>query len=330
MKAFLCAYWREKRGAFAVFIAVSAIFIACLALYRIPPEAALYPALLSAGVLALLLAFDVRRAWRTHRSFLRLEKLPPEQIDVLPKPRTVAQADCQRLVEKLCCEQRELSAKTAAQYADILDYYTLWAHQIKTPIASMRLTLQAGEHESSDALTHDLQRIEQYVQMALVFLRLDSGTTDLVIQRCDLDGIIRPVIHKLASQFIHRKLSLDYEPLSETVLTDEKWLSFVVEQVLTNALKYTPHGGVRIFLEQPKTLCIRDTGIGIAPEDLPRVFDKGYTGLNGRLDKKASGIGLYLCRRICIRLGHTIQIESRLGQGTTVRIDLSVREIQAE
>ena len=114
------------------------------------------------------------------------------------------------------------------------------------------------------------------------------------------------------------------------MVTDEKWLLFVVEQVISNALKYTYEGSISIWLEEPKTLCIGDTGIGIAPEDLPRVFDKGYTGYNGRNDKKASGIGLYLCKRICANLSHKIKLESVLGKGTVVYIDLNRTEREYE
>ena len=108
------------------------------------------------------------------------------------------------------------------------------------------------------------------------------------------------------------------------VLTDEKWLVFVLEQILSNALKYTKSGSIHIYLspDAPKTLVIEDTGIGIAAEDLPRIFEKGFTGCNGRTDKKASGIGLYLCRRICRNLSHTITAQSQTDQGTTIRIGM--------
>ena len=119
-----------------------------------------------------------------------------------------------------------------------------------------------------------------------------------------------------------RKLTLDYKPVDVSVVTDEKWLLFVIEQLLSNALKYTLSGSVSIYLEAPRTLCIADTGIGIAPEDLPRIFERGYTGINGRDDKKASGIGLYLCRRICRSLGHSITASSS-ENGTVIRIDMS-------
>ena len=125
-----------------------------------------------------------------------------------------------------------------------------------------------------------------------------------------------------AKQFIRRRIRLDYKETGLTVLTDEKWLSFAIEQLLANALKYTREGGeIRIYAEGA-ALCIEDTGIGIAAEDLPRVFEKGYTGCNGRTDKKSTGIGLYLCRKILDKLGHGISIESEIGAGTKVKVYL--------
>ena len=217
----------------------------------------------------------------------------------------------------------ERETADAARYREMVDYYTAWVHQIKTPIAAMRLTLQPDDTPNARRLMSQLLRIEQYVDMVLMYLRLDEGTSDYVIRACDLDGIIRQSLRKFAGEFIDRKLTLHYEPLHLSVVTDEKWLGFVVEQVLSNALKYTPAGGrIRIYGDG-ETLVIADSGIGIRPEDLPRVFEKGFTGYNGREDKKSTGIGLYLCRRVMDRLNHGISIVSRPGQGTLVRLDLS-------
>ena len=151
---------------------------------------------------------------------------------------------------------------------------------------------------------------------------LGSDSSDYVIRSCALDDIVRPAVRRFAGEFIQRKIQLNYQMLNYTVITDEKWLGFVVEQVLSNALKYTPQGSVSIYMEPEGVLCIRDTGIGIAPEDLPRVFEKGYTGYNGRSHRKASGLGLYLCREILTRLGHSVSAESQVDHGTTIRIDL--------
>ena len=162
------------------------------------------------------------------------------------------------------------------------DYYTLWAHQIKTPIAAMDLILQTQRQPENSSLRHELFQIQQYVEMVLCYLRLDSDTTDFVIRTYDLDGILRAAIRKFASSFIRKQLQLRYTPVSCQVLTDEKWLLFVLEQILSNAVKYTPRGSVTIRLEEPQILVIEDTGLGIAPEDLPRIFDRGYTGQMGR------------------------------------------------
>ena len=151
-----------------------------------------------------------------------------------------------------------------------------------------------------------------------------------MIREYELDGIVRQAVRMYASVFIRKKLRLIYEPLELKILTDEKWLLFVISQVLSNALKYTPSGTVTIYKKEPQTLCIKDTGIGIAPEDLPRIFEKGYTGSNGRADKKASGIGLYLCRRICTNLGHKITVHSVPGEGTEVCIYLERVDLEIE
>ena len=162
-------------------------------------------------------------------------------------------------------------------------------------------------------------------------VRLDSDSSDFLLRRCDLDAILRPAVRKFAPQFIRRHLTLRYEPVGKTVLTDEKWLGFVIEQVLSNAVKYTPEGGtVTVSCTDAPALLISDTGIGVEPEDLPRVFEQGFTGYNGRADKKATGLGLYLCRRVCRKLGHTIAMDSRVGEGTTVTIGLARTEREHE
>ena len=232
------------------------------------------------------------------RERLRLREAILTEWNNLPEERTLEQADYGDMIRSLGRQLRQETAAQEAQRQDMLDYYTTWVHQIKTPMAVMKLYLGAESPEHR-AMGAELFRMEQYVDMVLMYLRLDEGTSDYVIRACDLDGIIRQSLRKFAGEFIDRKLTLHYEPLHLSVVTDEKWLGFVVEQVLSNALKYTPEGGsITIDAEAPATLCIRDTGIGITAEDLPRIFDRGYTGRNGRTYRQASGIGLYLCRRL--------------------------------
>ena len=331
MAPFLKAYWKQCRKGLGIFLLFSLIFLGVFLLYGIPMEAVLYPAILCGLLGVIFLVLDVRRAWRTYRQLEILKTLPASLMEPFPEPDTMEAAEYQEIVQTLREGQKQLESGMALRYEEMVEYYTIWAHQIKTPIASMRLTLQNEDSELSRRLSEDLLRIEQYVEMVLCYLRLDSSSTDYVFQEYDLDSIVKQAVRKFAGQFIRRKIRLDYQPLHTRVVTDEKWLLFVVEQVLSNALKYTPAAGtVTIDLEEPKTLCIRDTGMGIAPEDLPRVFEKGYTGYNGRNDKKASGIGLYLCRRICKNLNHVISVDSSLDSGTVVRIRLEQAKLGKE
>jgi signal transduction histidine kinase len=236
----------------------------------------------------------------------------------------------QELIVKILEDKKRLENEMNIKYSDMNEYYTLWAHQIKTPIVAMHLMLHDDDTDKGRRLSEDLQRIEQYVEMVLGYLRLDSESNDFLFKKYDLDSIVKQAVKKFSTQFIGRKIKLIYEMPEFEVLTDEKWLLFVIEQVISNALKYTPNGSIEIYTESPKTLCIKDSGIGIAPEDLPRIFEKGYTGCNGRTDKKSSGIGLYLCRRICGKLGHLITAESEVGKGTLVKISFSETNIEIE
>ncbi len=329
MKLFV-QYFKERWRVLATGAFFVGIFAVSFRLYHLPIKAVLYPTMLCLLFGMGVMLLDFRRVKRKHKLLESISGMTDVLTNSLPDIEGMDDADYQRIIS--CMSQAYNDAHTMAQrkYADMIDYYTVWAHQIKTPIASMRLHLQNEDTALSRKLALDLFRVEQYVEMVLAFLRLNSKSTDYVIQTHDLDAIIRQAVKKFAGEFIERKLRLQYEPVNATVITDEKWLSFVLEQVLSNALKYTPSGSISITWEPEKKLCIRDTGIGIAAEDLPRIFENGFTGYNGRLDKKASGIGLYLCKRICTNLGHGIEVSSQVDKGTCVTIDLEQRLLKVE
>lgn len=327
---FYMAYLKQRRCIILAFVLFSLIFISSFALYHVPLSVVLYPVGICALVGVIFLLLDIRKERKRHNKLMEIEKFSDVVLDLLPGKYTVESEDYQRIIELLQEEYRQLENRMNLRYSDMVDYYTVWAHQIKTPIASMRLNLQNEDSSFSRKVSEDLFRIEQYVEMVLCYLRLDSEATDYVFREYDLDEIVRQVVRKFAGQFIGRKIRLNYQELNATVITDEKWLAFVIEQVISNALKYTPAGEITIDMERPKTLCIRDTGIGIAAEDIPRIFEKGYTGYNGRRDKKASGIGLYLCRRICGNLGHVITVSSSLDSGTVIRIRLDQVKVEVE
>ncbi len=329
MKLFL-QYLKQRRRVYIVSAVFCIIFAVSFLLYHLPIGAVIYPALLCAALGILIIVFDFLRVKREHEELNSIRNIADVIAESLPKIDGIKDKDYQQILRLLSEEHNNFRTQTNRKYTDMIDYYTVWAHQIKTPIASMRLHLQNEDSALSRKLSADLHRIEQYVEMVLTFLRLNSESTDYVIKEYDLDRIVKQAVKKFSTEFIGRKLSLVYEPLYTTVITDEKWLSFVIEQVLSNALKYTLAGSITITLESEKILRIRDTGIGVAPEDLPRIFENGYTGYNGRTDKKASGIGLYLCKRVCSNLGHTITARSIVGVGTTIDIDLTQTKLDVE
>ena len=324
------AYITQHRKGIIALILFCAVFCVSFILYHLPVKAVLYPAVMCAVFGLVFAGMDFSHKKNKHRQLSEIKKLPAAMISSLPPAESIEDGDYQEIVRALQSEIAALGNATAARYQNLTEYYTAWVHQIKTPITSMHLTLQNEDSPLSRKLTSDLFQIEQYVEMVLAFMRLDSDSSDYVFRQRSLDTIIRQSIAKFASEFIDRKIRLEYEPIEKRVVTDEKWLSFVLEQLLSNALKYTRKGSVKIYLREPMTLCVEDTGIGIAPEDLPRVFEKGYTGYNGRTDKKASGLGLYLCKRICNNLEIGISVTSTLGEGTTVCLDLEQYDLKQE
>lgn len=329
MKLFF-AYIRERQKEMIALVLFGAIFAVSFLLYHLPIGAVGYPALLCLlfGIIFVIIDFIHVRA--RHEQLCEIREMTAAMISQMPAAEGIEDTDYQAVIESLITEVTSLQTDTDARYQDMVEYYTVWVHQIKTPIASMRLTLQNEDSELSRKLSSDLFRIEQYVEMVLAFLRLGASSSDYVFKEYELDDIIRQAVRRFSAEFIGRKLRLEYEPLHKSIVTDDKWLSFVVEQVLSNALKYTRSGGIRIYMSGSDTLCIEDTGIGIAPEDLPRVFEKGYTGYNGRSDKRASGIGLYLCKRICKNLGIEITAASQVGKGTVISLNIGQYKLKQE
>lgn len=326
----LGSYLRQYRATACMFLLFIGVFTMIFSLYTLETEAVLY-----AAGLCVLLALSVLIAHfffycKKHRRRKAILQNIQLMTDRLPEPQNLMESDYQEMLRAL---KQILDTNMTAwqnQRRESIDYYTTWVHQIKTPISVMRMLLQGEDTAEHRELLAELFRIEQYVDMVLSYLRLGGDVSDFVIREYDLDNIIRQAVHKYAPQFIRRRIRLSYEPTGLTVLTDEKWLLFIVEQLLSNAVKYTQEGAVSIAVTQDKILNISDNGIGIAPEDLPRVFEKGFTGYNGRADKKSTGLGLYLCRLAADKLSHKISIKSTVGAGTVVSIDLHTDALEVE
>ena len=257
-----------------------------------------------------------------------LEKKITYDIDGLPESEGAIESLYEKMVTNLYEEKRQLESRYQIEKKELEEYYMLWAHQIKTPIAAMNLLLQSGEVKQRE-LSAELFKIEQYVEMVLGYLRTEQMTSDLTLKEYDLLSVIRQAVRKYSRLFIIQKIKLNLEEMEYSMLTDEKWILFAIEQILSNALKYTNEGGsISIYMAKDRndTLVIEDTGIGISQEDLPRVVEKGFTGYNGRDHKKSTGLGLYLSREILKKLNHQLTLESEVGVGTKVFIYLGRTE----
>lgn len=257
-----------------------------------------------------------------------LEKKITYDIDGLSESEGAIESLYEKMVTNLYEEKRQLESRYQIEKKELEEYYMLWAHQVKTPIAAMNLLLQSGEVKQRE-LSAELFKIEQYVEMVLGYLRTEQMTSDLTLKEYDLLSVIRQAVRKYSRLFIIQKIKLNLEEMEYSMLTDEKWILFAIEQILSNALKYTNEGGsISIYMAKDRndTLVIEDTGIGISQEDLPRVVEKGFTGYNGRDHKKSTGLGLYLSREILKKLNHQLTLESEVGVGTKVFIYLGRTE----
>lgn len=367
-------YIVKNRKAILLWLGAAACFAVVFYLYRLPLSAVLYALLLSGVFLAAAAVFGFVKFCRRHRELSELRYAITVTQRAMPHPRDLIERDYGRLVETVLRDRAKVISKTDSMRSDMTEYYTAWVHQIKTPIAAMRLLLQSDPEilreyagcpqdpapkppaicePLKEELLEELLKTEQYVDMVLQYMRLGSETSDFLFRRYNLDEIIRQAVRKFSGIFIRKKITLQYEETGLWVVTDEKWFLFVVEQILSNALKYTEDSGrIAVYAETEtagagtscaesesardgtdgprQKLIIEDSGIGIAPEDLARVFERGFTGYNGRQHKKSTGIGLYLCRRVMDRLSHTIEIESEPGRGTKVKIGLDRYQLKGD
>ena len=232
-----------------------------------------------------------------------------------------------RTLEK---DKKELKIQHQAQPSDLLDYYTLWVHQIKTPIAASKLLVQDLQEQTlKNQLEQELFKIDSYTNLVLQYLRLESFHDDLVVEKENIEDLVKEVVKKYALFFIQQGLSLNLHDLNHTVITDKKWFLVILEQVLSNSLKYTKQGSIEIFFQED-TLYMKDTGLGIQNSDLLRVFERGFSGYNGRLTHQSSGLGLYLSKKIADKLGHKLHLHSVVGEGTTVMITFKEKKLLFE
>lgn len=277
-----------------------------------------YQLLLAFLLASFFLGMDLVSAYKEYRNQL---------FYASGRPQTALEA---LLFEKLALlemDKKNRAIEEREKLNDLMDYYTLWAHQIKTPIAASSLLVgEIEDKKVKNQLEQELFKIESYVNIVLQYLRLESFHEDLILKKENVEDLVKEIVKKYAIFFIQKGLSLNLHDLDRTIITDKKWFVVILEQVLSNSLKYTSQGGIEIYFQED-TLYIKDSGLGIQDADLLRVFERGFSGYNGRLTQQSSGLGLYLSKKIADELGHQISIASQVGQGTTVMISFSEKKM---
>lgn len=320
----VAAWLKSRRAALIYFLLFGGSVVLVYYLFRLPWQASGYTLLLGLfGGLLVAVPDFLRFYGRVQELHKHVGRFP---TGVLPPARTLPEEQYHAMVRALEQERLRLAAQITANQKNDDEYYTLWVHQIKTPLAAMQLLLQQGEGTISPAgratLQQEVFRTGQYVGMVLQYQRLTSPESDLLFREHRLPALVKKAVKNCAPLFIYKNIPLTLEVADTVLVTDEKWFVFVLEQLLTNAVKYTAKGNITVT-STAHTLTVQDTGVGILPEDLPRVFQRGYTGSTGRQNSHSTGIGLYLCREILQKLGFSIRLESKPGKGTTAIINIA-------
>ena len=315
----LKSYLKKNIKVYILFVVFIAIFFIMFYLYNLPLEALIYTG--SFCFLASLIAsfLDFVNYKESYKKLNFLEQNILNNLEDLPKSLDIRIDYYHKIIEKLYEELEKLTQENRQKNTDMVDYYSMWVHQIKTPIAAMNFLLD-NEEVDQKILQQELFKIERYVEMVLTYIRLDSISSDYVITKINLDEVVKDSVKKYATIFINKKIKLNYVSHETMVISDKKWLSFAFEQILGNSVKYSRADGEITIKTYENRLVIEDKGIGIKEEDLPRIFEKGFTGFNGRYEKKSSGLGLYLCKKTLDKLGHHIEISSKVGEGTRIEI----------
>ena len=320
------SYIKKNLKIYLLLIVFIFIFVLIFYLYNLPFESLFYGGLLCFLVSLIASIIDYNNYRKSYIDLKYLETNILSSMEDLPKSLDIRVEYYQKIIERLHNEVERLKIEDNKKMEDLADYYSMWIHQIKTPIAAINFLLD-NEEIDVKAFRQELFKIERYVEMVLTYIRLGSETSDYVITSINLDEVVRENIKRYATLFINKKIKLNYVSHETYVISDKKWLGFAFEQLLSNAIKYTKSGGEISINISESELIIEDNGIGIYEEDLPRIFEQSFTGLNGRYEKKSSGLGLYLCKKTLDKLQHKIEITSEVNKGTKVKVSFPKKDI---
>lgn len=308
-------FLKIKRESIIIFIIYLAFLYASLS-FGFDKNYVLYISLVSIFLFVLSVVISYLKYRDFSRKLLYWARDPSQSA-----PYLIRDSEFSKIIEKTNKTNKEISDSYAIKMRDFKDYITMWTHQIKTPLFSISLIL--NDHPvDSHAAKLEVFQIEEYIDSLLSYMRLESLSTDFLFEKLSLDDLISTSIKKYALVFIKKKNRVNFNPTNLLITSDKKWFCLILEQILSNSNKYTNNGEISIYM-RGNDLVIEDTGIGIREEDLPRVFDKSYTGYNGRIYKKSTGIGLNLVKITANNLSIGVSIDSKIGKGTRLILDLS-------
>lgn len=331
MNRFIKKYLRDHCVTYFVYLGLVALFLFTFFLYELPLLPFLDSLLFTSFGLLIWTIYDIQKNYRVHRQLLHLiqqESVNHQDYSGLTIGSTQLVQDYQQLLEKLSQENDRLTHDLVTEQQRLLDYYSMWSHQIKTPLAALQVLIET-QPDAINQMKNELITIDGYLSMMLHYLKLTNLEQDLILKKVAIYPLVKQVIRKYALFFIQKDLRINLEAFDKEVVTDEKWLVFILEQLIFNSLKYTNQGTISISLKN-NALVIEDTGIGILAQDLPRIFESGYTGFNGRSHQKATGLGLHMSREIADKLGITLSITSTVGVGTKVTLVFNQQPIYIE
>lgn len=265
-----------------------------------------------------------------------LEKLDKKYLlpEMLKEANFVQGEKLNNILKEICRDMHEHVKYYKDMQADYREYVEAWVHEIKTPIASAKLVIENNQNEVTNKIDYRISKIEEYVEQALYYSRSNNANKDYIIKEINLDNIVRKVVKRNYRDFIHKKIKIDIGDLNEIVYSDEKWVEFIINQIIGNSIKYSINKEAVISIYSVKKansvmLIMEDNGVGIIDKDINRVFEKGFTGENGRRFSKSTGMGLYLCKKLCSKLGLKISISSEVNKGTKVKLNFPLSAMAA-
>ncbi|WP_454072032.1 sensor histidine kinase [Enterococcus alishanensis] len=318
---------KENAGVIWLYILVVVLFASTFFLYDIPTNVYQDAIIFTFPLLIIFLIIRGIKLTRKHQKLQHLLQEPilndwhKQEEEFL----TILESDYQEIITKVTRQTRDMQEQQEKQEKELMDYYSLWTHQIKTPLAALDLMIQTFDQPQKNAMQEETFKIQQYLEMMLQYLRMQSIQQDFRFEVISIEKVVKNVVKKYARFFIHKDLEVDLTQLTGEIITDEKWFSFILEQIIFNAIKYTQIGKITIYtpVDRLQEIVIKDTGQGILAEDIPRVFQRGFTGYTGRQNQKASGLGLFMSQEIAQELGLNLRLTSKVGVGTEVTIDSS-------